>query len=70
MSNAVIWVRRNGVKLRILNSGHNYEGYSNGNCVLVIDVSEMTGIAFDAWSNTVQVQGGVTNTSNYISANE
>lgn len=68
--NAVRWSTSRQVPLRIRSGGHNYEGYSNGNCVLVIDVSEMNGISLDEASNAVRVQGGVTNGQlyNYISA--
>lgn len=61
VSNAVRWSTRNNIPLRIRNGGHNYAGYSNGNGVLVIDVSEMTGIELNEQSHTVRVQGGVTN---------
>ena len=61
VSNAVLWARQNHIALRIRGGGHNYEGYSNGNCVLVIDVSELKGIELDEQSHTVRVQGGVTN---------
>lgn len=61
VSNAVMWARAHGVALRIRNGGHNYEGYSNGNCALVIDISEMTGMEIDEQENLIQVQGGVTN---------
>lgn|GEM_PF-102258 len=59
--NAVIWSRKFYVPLRIRNGGHNYEGYSNGNCTLVIDVSEMTRIDIEKSGNLLYVQGGVTN---------
>lgn len=65
VSHAVLWARRNGVPLRVRNGGHNYEGYSNGNCVLVIDVSEMNGIELDEQRQTVRIQGGVTNRQLY-----
>lgn len=61
VSNAVTWSRKNKIPLRIRNGGHNYEGYSNGNCVLVIDISEMKEIELDEQSQSVRVQGGVTN---------
>jgi hypothetical protein len=65
VSNAILWARRNGVEIRIRNGGHNYEGYSSGNGVLVIDVSDMTGIEMDEQAHTVRVQGGVTNKQLY-----
>lgn len=65
VSNAVAWSRRNNVPLRIRVGGHNYEGYSNGNCIIVIDVSEMNRIELDEQSHSVRVQGGVTNSQLY-----
>ena len=65
VANAVLWARRSRVPVRIRGGGHNYEGYSSGDCVLVIDVSEMTGIELDEASGTVRVQGGVTNRQLY-----
>ena len=61
VANAVIWSRKYHVPLRIRNGGHNYEGYSNGNCTLVIDVSGMTRMDLDECKNLLYVQGGVTN---------
>lgn len=61
VSCAILWARQNNAFIRVRNGGHNYEGYSNGNCVLVIDVSEMKEIEFDDKLCTVRVQGGVNN---------
>ncbi|RCX07585.1 FAD binding domain-containing protein [Anaerobacterium chartisolvens] len=61
VSNAICWARSRDIRLRIRSGGHHYEGYSTGNDVLVIDVSQMNHIYLDEVSNTVQVQGGVTN---------
>ncbi len=61
VSCAVLWARQNNAAVRIRNGGHNYEGYSNGNCILVIDVSEMKEIEFDDKLCTVRAQGGVNN---------
>lgn len=70
VSNAVLWSDRHHIPLRIRSGGHNYEGYSNGNCVLVIDLSEMNGITMDKEKNLLYVEGGVTNKQlyNYVSA--
>ncbi len=65
VSCAVLWARQNNAALRVRNGGHNYEGYSNGNCVLIIDVSEMKEIEFDNKLCTVRVQGGVNNRELY-----
>lgn len=61
VANAVRWSRIHQVPLRIRNGGHNYEGYSNGNCTLIIDVSEMTCMEIDERKDQLYVQGGVTN---------
>lgn len=63
--NAVTWSRNHNVPLRIRNGGHNYEGYSNGNCTLVIDVSEMNEISLNERQNILHVQGGATNEQIY-----
>lgn len=67
---AILWGKENNVPIRIRSGGHNYEGYSTGNCVLVIDISKMNNIKIDSSENTVKVQGGVKNSQlyNYISS--
>lgn len=61
ISNAVTWSRDSSIPLRIRNGGHNYEGYSNGSCLLVIDISEMNEMSLDESQNLLCVQGGATN---------
>ncbi len=61
VKNAVLWARKNHVPLRIRSGGHNYEGYSNGNCTLVIDISDMNGMEIDECEGVLRVQAGVTN---------
>lgn len=61
VSNAVIWSKKHCVPIRIRSGGHNYEGYSNGDCVLVIDISRMNDMHIDDCLNQLNVQGGVTN---------
>lgn len=65
VSCAILWARQNNAAIRVRNGGHNYEGYSNGNCVLVIDVSEMKEIEFDDKLCTVRIHGGVNNRELY-----
>ncbi len=65
VSNAILWARRNNVAIRIRNGKHNYEGYSNGDSTLIIDVSEMNGIIFDSSSKLLYLEGGVTNQQVY-----
>lgn len=61
VSNAVIWARKHCVPIRIRSGGHNYEGYSNGDCILIIDISRMNHMNIDESLNQLYVQGGVTN---------
>lgn len=61
VSNAVIWSRGHCVPIRIRSGGHNYEGYSNGDCTLVIDISQMNEMSINESSDELTVQGGVTN---------
>lgn len=61
ISNAVLWSRKHCVPIRIRSGRHNYEGYSNGNCILVIDISRMNDIYIDECLGQLKVQGGITN---------
>ncbi len=61
ISNAILWSRRHDIAIRIRNGGHNYEGYSNGNCTLIIDVSKLIHMKIDECTNQLYVEGGVTN---------
>lgn len=72
VSNAVIWSKRHQVSIRIRNGGHNYEGYSNGDCTLVIDISKMNHMQIDECTNQLYVESGVTNGQvyNYVSSME
>ena len=61
VANAVNWSRKYDVSLRVRSGGHNYEGYSNGNSALVIDISRMSRIDLDERTNLLTADGGVTN---------
>lgn len=63
--NAVIWSRRHQVPIRIRNGGHNYEGYSNGDYTLIIDLSEMKALRLDEEKRLLKIQGGATNEDVY-----
>ena len=65
VSNAVCWARQNNVGIRIRSGGHNYEGFSTGNHILVIDVSPMKQISIDEANNTLYIQSGVRNSELY-----
>jgi FAD/FMN-containing dehydrogenase len=63
--NAVRWARDNCVGLRIRNGGHNYEGYSVGNAVLVIDIGRLNSVRLNQKNRTVNVMGGANNRQVY-----
>lgn len=63
--NAIVWSKKNVLPIRIRSGCHNYEGYSTGNDVVVIDVSRMNKIYIDEENNTVKIQGGVRNRELY-----
>lgn len=65
VSNAVCWAKRHCIPIRSRSGGHNYEGYSNGNCVLVIDTSRLNDMKIDTDSNLLYVESGVTNEQVY-----
>jgi len=58
VANAICWSREKGFKLRIRSGGHNYAGYSNGTCKMVIDTSPMNQICVNTSDETVRVQAG------------
>ncbi len=63
--NAVNWAVRRCAPLRVRSGTHHYEGYSNGNGVLVIDVSRMNGLELMESEGLLYVQAGVTNREVY-----
>lgn len=65
VSNAVLWSQKHSVPIRIRSGGHNYEGYSNGDCTLVIDISKMHRMEVDESANLLHVESGVTNMQVY-----
>ncbi len=65
IKNAVCWARSHGIGIRIRSGGHHYQGYSTGNGILVIDVSNMKRIELNESNNTVFVQSGVENRELY-----
>lgn len=64
---AILWSVCNKVPLRVRSHGHNYEGFSTGNNVLVIDVSNINEICIDSVKNIVKVGAGV-NLSTFYNA--
>lgn len=58
VSNAIKWCIKNNVGLRVRSGGHNYEGYSIGNDILVIDTTYMNEISIDTQNDLVKIQAG------------
>lgn len=58
VQNAIKWAICNKLAVRIRSGGHNHEGFSTGNG-LVIDVSEMKDITVDEKTNIATVKPGV-----------
>lgn len=65
VSNAINWARKNNIEFRIRSGCHNYEGFSTGNDLLVIDVSRINSISIDEDENYVKLGGGVRNREIY-----
>ena len=59
------FAKTNHLDLRIRSGGHHYEGYSSGDDVVILDVSQMNDIWIDEGQNKVTVQGGVRNEELY-----
>ncbi len=59
VSYAVKYATENHIPIRIRSGGHNYEGYSVGNKVLVVDVSLIDSININNCQHIVTVGGGV-----------
>jgi hypothetical protein len=56
---AVRWSARHGVRMVARSGGHSYAGYSTADNGLVVDLSNLNGIAVSADRKTVQVGAGV-----------
>ncbi|MDU3582894.1 FAD-dependent oxidoreductase [Clostridium butyricum] len=65
VENNVKWCIENNVQFRIRNGAHNYEGYSTGDDIIVIDLSRMNKINLDEENNMVTIDGGVRNREAY-----
>lgn len=66
---AILWARDNGVPLVARSGGHSYAGYSTTDG-LIIDVSTMTGIRYDAGSERAFVDAGARNMHVYAALGE
>lgn len=63
--NAILWARKHEMAIRIRSGRHHYDGYSTGNDVLVIDVSEMNAITINEAAGTVTILAGTRNRELY-----
>ena len=70
VSNAILWAKAHHIDIRIRSGGHHYEGYSIGNNVMVIDVSELNEIVVDEIEGHVIMGGGVQNREAYEALGE
>lgn len=60
VQNAVLWAKCYNLKIRIRSGGHNHEGFSTGNKILIIDVSQMKKLNIDKTKNQATIQPGIT----------
>lgn len=56
--NAVNWARKKGLNIRCRSGGHNYESFSVGNDVVVIDVSNLLDFKIDTKEGYVKIGAG------------
>ncbi|GAA0706355.1 FAD-binding oxidoreductase [Paraclostridium ghonii] len=56
---AVVYSVKKKLGIRVRGGGHNYEGFSIGNGVSVIDISNLNSIKIDYEKNIFTVQGGI-----------
>ena len=60
VQHALQYARCHKLPVRIRSGGHNHEGFSTGNGVIVIDVSKMKQLKIDKLNNIITVQPGIT----------
>ena len=65
VQNAVRWARCHKTPIRVRSGGHHHEGYSTGNGVIVIDVSEMKKLKIDPLIHVATIQPGLNNLELY-----
>lgn len=63
--NAIKWSRENSKEIRVRSGAHSYEGYSTGDDVVVIDVSNINYIDINEEKGYVKIGGGVRNREAY-----
>lgn len=68
--NAIKWAGKNSKEFRVRSGAHSYEGYSTGNDVVVIDVSNINYINLNEEKGYVKIGGGVRNREAYEALGE
>lgn len=63
--NAINWARTNSKEIRVRSGGHNYEGYSTGDDLVVIDISNLKEIYINEKDGLAKLGGGVQNREAY-----
>jgi FAD/FMN-containing dehydrogenase len=60
VANAIAWARRHDIAVRARSGRHNLEGWSNIDGGLVVDVSQIKGVAIDRAARTATIGAGLT----------
>lgn len=68
--NAIKWSRENSKEIRVRSGAHSYEGYSTGDDLVVIDVSNINYIDINEEKGYVKIGGGVRNREAYEALGE
>ena len=68
--NSITWAKENNIEVRIRSGCHSYEGYSTGDDLVIIDISEIKGININEEKNTVKFGAGTTNREAYEALGE
>ncbi|MGL4847447.1 MAG: FAD-binding protein [Clostridium sp.] len=58
VQNAILYAQKQNLRIRVRTGGHNYEGFSNGDKALVIDISNLNKITLNYKNNTLSAQAG------------
>lgn len=64
---AIKFIKKNNLEFRIRSGGHSYEGYSTGDDLIVIDISNLKYIKIDEENKKVTFGGGIRNQEAYES---
>lgn len=68
--NGINFAKKYNKEIRIRSGAHHYEGFSNGNDVVVIDVSNMNSIIINEENNEITIEAGARNREVYEAVGE